>query len=244
MRRALGFAGLVLLFTVGGAVGDPLSGSKHDLTSLNERAGVEAMTGLAFNDYRDPCVYCHVPDSVDATDLEVGGRGVGVSDWNRFLSDGEYELYDSESLASKPSGLGAESLLCLSCHDGSMAVDMVLNKPAGWNSEDEAALHMRMDSGGGMDKCTQCHDGTTAHRMDSVLIGMDLKNDHPVGMAYPGAFENPDFFRPSAERGFANGVRLFNDKVECASCHNVHDPGIVPFLRVEQGKLCYTCHNK
>jgi predicted CXXCH cytochrome family protein len=221
---------------------DTLTGSKHDLTSLNRRAGVEAMGGLAFNDYRDPCVYCHLPDNADVTALV--GAGAQIKDWNRFLPDTDYQLYDSDSLSSRPKGLGPESLVCLSCHDGSMAVDMVVSKPAGWRPDEEAPLHMRMAKGGGMDRCTQCHDGITAHKMDNVIIGSDLRDDHPVGMKYPGTFDNPDYFRPAGGGRFSNGVRLFDGRVECASCHNVHDPQISPFMRVEQKKLCLTCHNK
>ena len=36
-------------------------GTKHDFTGLNERVGVVAMSGLAFSDYGNPCVYCHIP---------------------------------------------------------------------------------------------------------------------------------------------------------------------------------------
>ena len=44
---------------------DPILGSKHDFTGLNDRAGVVAMSGVAFSDYGYSCVYCHIP-------LEVG----------------------------------------------------------------------------------------------------------------------------------------------------------------------------
>lgn len=217
-----------------------LVGSKHDMTSLNARAGVEAMTGLAFNNYRDPCIYCHIPGSVQ-------GKAPGVQqiqEWNRFMPTGEISTYESDTLKGKISELGPETLLCLSCHDGTMAIDMVVNKPENWSMKDEAPLHMRLDKGGGLDRCTQCHDGRTAHRMDGAAIGRSLMDDHPVGVDYPGLFDNTDFFRPATDGRFRNGVRLFKNKVECATCHDVHNPDIVPFLRVEQKDLCITCHNK
>ncbi|MBC7951026.1 MAG: hypothetical protein H7Z12_04275 [Rhodospirillaceae bacterium] len=223
------------------ALSGTLVGSKHDLTGLNRRAGVEAMTGLAFNNYRDPCIYCHVPTGLQGK-VAVGGQQ--IQEWNRYLPTGEIQVYESETLRSRIQELGPETLLCLSCHDGSMAVDMVVTKPEGWSVKDEAPLHMKIDKGGGLDRCTQCHDGNTAHRMDAVAIGRSLMDDHPVGVTYPGLFDSTDFYPPSSDGRFRNGVKLFRNKVECASCHDVHNPDIVPFLRVEQKDLCITCHNK
>lgn len=238
-KSGLGLVAIVLAIALP-AVSGTLVGSKHDMTSLNARAGVEAMTGLAFNNYRDPCIYCHIPSTVKG--LAPGAQQ--IREWNRFMPTGEIQVYDSGTLRGKVGELGAETLLCLSCHDGSMALDMVVNKPENWSMNDEAPLHMKLDLGGGLDRCTQCHDGNTAHRMDSVAIGRSLMDDHPVGINYPGLFDNEDFYRPSSEGRFRNGVRLFNNKVECATCHDVHNPDIVPFLRVEQKDLCITCHNK
>jgi predicted CXXCH cytochrome family protein len=233
---------VALLAIVLPATSGTLVGSKHDLTGLNRRAGVEAMTGLAFNDYRDPCIYCHVPTEKQGKMIPGTGQ---IQDWNRFLANTtEYQVYDSETLKGKIQELGPESLLCLSCHDGTMAVDMVINKPDRWSMKEESPLHMKLDRGGGLDRCTQCHDGNTAHRMDIAVIGRNLMDDHPVGITYPGLFENQDFHPPSSEGRFRNGVKLFKNKVECATCHDVHNPDIVPFLRVEPRELCITCHNK
>ncbi len=225
------------------AGGGTLVGSKHDMTSLNARAGVQAMTGLAFNDYRDACIYCHIPDSV-RSQAGYAPDNQQITNWNRFMPDGDIQLYKSETLRGKVGDLGAESLICLSCHDGTMAIDMVVNKPPGWTSKDEAPLHMKLDKGGGLDRCTQCHDGTTAHKMDHVAVGRSLMDDHPVGIRYPGAFDDPDFNRPSSDGRLRYGVRLFRNQVECATCHDVHNPDVVPFLRAEQRLLCTTCHNK
>jgi predicted CXXCH cytochrome family protein len=245
LRWGLPALALVLVLGVAGerAISGTLVGSKHDMTSLNARAGVQAMTGLAFNDYRDACIYCHIPDSLKGNEAFAPG-GTQIAEWNRYLPEGEIQLYRSETLRGKVGELGAESLICLSCHDGTMAIDMVVNKPKDWQSKDEAPLHMKLDKGGGLDRCTQCHDGTTAHKMDSVVVGRSLMDDHPVGIKYPGSFDDPDFNRPTMDGRLRNGVRLFKNQVECATCHDVHNPDIVPFLRVEQRVLCTTCHNK
>ena len=50
---------------------------------------------------------------------------------------------------------------------------------------------------------------------------------------------------PDPQRGWSD-ARLFNGKVECSSCHLVHDPSIPPFLRKSNAgsQLCLTCHVK
>ncbi|WP_431856923.1 cytochrome c3 family protein [Azospirillum sp.] len=243
MTTFMRIASALLALAAVPALAGTLVGSKHDLTALNMRAKVEAMTGLAFNNYRDPCIYCHLPADAKAT--SAFNDDERYKDWNRYFSNQEdYLRYESASNKVKPGQLGPQSLVCLSCHDGSMAVDMVVSKPGGWSTKDDAPMHMKLDKGGGLDRCTQCHDGVTAHKMDHVVIGRNLMDDHPVGIKYPGLFGNEEYHPPGRDGTFRNGVKLFDNQVECATCHDVHQPDVVPFLRVEQSELCITCHNK
>ena len=107
---------------------DPILGSKHDFTGLNDRAGVVAMSGVAFSDYGYSCVYCHIPpEEAGAIPADFGG----IDGWNRYVPAlSTYDLYDSVNLDNKTSGPNPISMLCLSCHDGTMAVDMVVFQPA------------------------------------------------------------------------------------------------------------------
>ncbi len=228
----------IILFAAMASAGT-IVGSKHDMTSLNARAGVEAMSGLSFNDYRDACIYCHIPEE---TKLYAPGSSQ-ITSWNRYLGDG-YILYKSESLSKTITELGPETLLCLSCHDGTQSVDMVINKPNNWTANSEAPMHMKISKGGGLDKCTQCHDGTTAHKMDTVSMGSSLMDTHPVGVTYPGMGDTTDFQKPTKDGLLPNGIKIFRGKVECASCHDVHSPDNVPFLRTTSQRLCYSCHIK
>lgn len=100
------------------------------------------------------------------------------------------------------------------------------------------------------------------------VIGTDLKNDHPVGVSFP-ATNGPgtDFNTPGGSRGNVSffdtdadtrldkaELRVYDGKVECASCH---DPHGVPsagtesqfnltFLRKPNtgSAVCLTCHAK
>jgi len=222
-----------------------LLGSKHDLTALNERAGAKAMGGVAFDDYESACVYCHIPPEVD----ENATKPQQIQGWNRIRSAMEgYTLYSSGTFQSQARIPNEISLLCLSCHDGTMAVDRVVNTPKDWKSGNKMTLHMKINTGNDLDHCGLCHDGSTAHHLGNRHIGTDLRSNHPVSIRFPGmdasytGMLQSGFKTPRDKDGFDNGVRLFNGFVECASCHNVHDPSKVKFLRVQPEFLCITCH--
>jgi predicted CXXCH cytochrome family protein len=99
------------------------------------------------------------------------------------------------------------------------------------------------------DRCGDCHttgfDG--AHEQSASYLTQNLTDDHPISMNYPTPAQDPDFNIPAQVTG-VGGLRLFGagDTVECASCHNVHDPAVVPFLRKSNAgsALCKTCHIK
>jgi predicted CXXCH cytochrome family protein len=222
---------------------DPILGSKHDFTGLNERAGVVAMAGVAFSDYGYSCVYCHIPpEEAGAVPADFGG----IDGWNRYVPAlSNYQLYDSVNMDSKTSGPNPISMLCLSCHDGTMAVDMVVFKPATFDVAADDAMHMRLSPDDDIESCGKCHNGDIAHDITVKMLGTDLRNDHPISMRYAGlAFKDPDFRPPDTPDGFANGVKLYDGQVECMTCHNVHDPSRELLLRANAEVLCFTCHAK
>ena len=247
-QRALFSAGVAILLAtlfipLGTTDAGTILGTKHDFTGLNRRVGVVAMSGVAFSDYGSPCVYCHVPPEKKDADPAAAG---GIPGWNRFLpATATYDLYDSRSLDNKVRTPSAISLLCLSCHDGTMAVDMTVFKPDSFNSAADAALHLRINGANNLMNCAKCHNGYSAHSIEIKHLGTDLQNDHPISMTYAGLTHvDPDFRPPDNSYGFANGVKLYDGKVECATCHNVHNPDIKVLLRETSDRLCETCHIK
>jgi predicted CXXCH cytochrome family protein len=97
--------------------------------------------------------------------------------------------------------------------------------------------------------CMGCHDGTVA--LDAfgtsagtititgtALIGTNLRDDHPVGILYDSVADKQLEVSPTST--------LYASKVECASCHNVHDYTNSPFLRMSltSSALCLDCHAK
>ena len=219
-------------------------GSKHDFTGLNERAGVVAMPGVAFADYGSACVYCHIPPEKEGEDSAKLG---GIPGWNRYrpATDTAYDLYDSRTLDNKVRSPSPISLLCLSCHDGTMSVDMTVFKPDSWDSTEDASLHVRLNGGNDLMSCGKCHKNDAAHSIEIKHLGTDLQNDHPISMQYAGLSDRDlDYRPPDNDWGFDNGVKLYDSKVECATCHNVHNPDVNLLLRVGADRLCETCHIK
>ena len=75
------------------------------------------------NDYGAICVYCHTPHGANK---DVGAAPL----WNRTINNGNYIIYDKPTTQMRPIGQpGPNSLTCLSCHDGTIAIDSVLNMP-------------------------------------------------------------------------------------------------------------------
>lgn len=229
--------------------------SKHDLSHLNVRSrastGVAAMTGFTFNDYGEVCIYCHVPH---------GEAGADVPKWNRNLPVGSYSTYKSVTLDSNPLQPSEISLVCLSCHDGTVAVDSIRVTPnSGWK---DSGVHYKMnfDTDGG-NNCGKCHakpggerGPAGAHNAGAAYLTRDLRDDHPISMNYMDAYnaQNPPEFYPIEKITASTGIKLFSGKVECASCHDPHNPdednaeGRDPFLRTSNSgsNLCLTCHIK
>lgn len=215
-------------------------GSKHDLTSLNERAGVEAMGGVAFTDYGDACLYCHIPEEEQDQPLKPGQ----LPNWNRYKTNLDvYEQYTSGTLKSVATRPGEISLLCLSCHDGTMAVDRIAFRPTDILNKDDYSLHMKLSDTDNISSCGKCHDGTVAHEISRKVIGSDMTDDHPIAIRYLGLDNKSDkFFAPDDARGFDNGIRLYGGNIECATCHDVHTPDSYKLLRTDAETLCSTCH--
>jgi predicted CXXCH cytochrome family protein len=104
-------------------------------------------------------------------------------------------------------------------------------------------------------------DGAGGNFGDVQAFGQGLGNDHPIGLPY--ATGNGTLFDSELEGvatastvNWANGDTagtiadiLFDNKVECASCHDVHNTksnGADALLVVnnDSSDLCLTCHNK
>lgn len=182
-----------------------IRGSEHDFSSSS------------WNTTGEICVVCHTPHKADIT----------VTDaplWNHQVTSATYTLYSSSTLQATLSQPEGSSKLCLSCHDGTIAIDNFGGRTTGTNFIAPGAT-----------------------------LGTDLRDDHPVSFTYNTALANLDhgLYDPNSHNSGLGGTikqdLLFSDKLQCASCHDVHNSGgLTHLLRVSNAAsaLCLTCHNK
>lgn len=181
-------------------------GSQHDLSATGsgpvKSAGTEA------------CVFCHAPHNVSPNVLPL---------WDHALSSQTYTTYTSTTYGSgAQTPASGSSKLCLSCHDGTVALGLTV---------------------------TQGLIGTTGSMLAADVLGANLSTSHPVSMtpADDGSLALSLFGTPAATKDPA--VRLVGGKVECTTCHDPHaprnDPVVPMFLARSNssGAICLACHD-
>ncbi len=200
-------------------------GSRHDLSSSGEQV----------------CIYCHTPHHASTDPKSV------VPLWNRALSQETFTLYSSPTLnATTAQPLGV-SLACLSCHDGVVSY-------VNYNGNSVSTKHDLLVGPGGKipdttsyPNCERCHTNFYGNKR-TLILGTDLRNDHPISFTYNGDLATADggLVTPADDGKSVAGLPLYSGKVECPSCHNVHNPVITPFLRNTNAgsALCKKCHIK
>lgn len=221
-------AGAGCLLAASGLHAGSIVGSKHDLSSNRTPDSMQV------------CIFCHTPHSANNT---LGSSNAPL--WNRFVDPTKnYLVFTSPSMVSTPGKPSTTiSAVCLGCHDGTMGSATVYATTA----NDKMALINApgLHETNVEENCTACHDSLygPVTRAD-LKFGLDLTNMHPIAVPYPSATQSAQFHQPpDAMKGWSD-VRLFNGRVECPSCHQPHDPAIVPFLAKSNAgsALCLTCH--
>ncbi|MCK5359691.1 MAG: hypothetical protein KAJ95_03650, partial [Gammaproteobacteria bacterium] len=194
------------------------------------------------------CVFCHTPHGAD---LSAPGPL-----WNRALSGATYSTYNSGSLDATGEGIPLNqpdgiSKLCLSCHDGTIAIGSVRNASGSGGFQGPDITMTGTGASGEMAPGEGNSTGFTRH------LGTDLGNDHPISLTYDTTLANADgeMRYPSAESHLVvrqGGNTQITDipleydattgtggKVQCNSCHDPHirstDPAEnIKFLRLNR----------
>jgi predicted CXXCH cytochrome family protein len=203
---------VVCMLLVASAAFALVAGSKHDLT---------AYTGSTLSS----CMYCHAPHNT----------AVGAPLWNKTMTGAAFTNY----VLTNPGGVigapGTYSLVCLTCHDGTL------------NIGDTISNGTLVLSGTG--------NGTVAlnaGNLDSgvAFIGTDLRSSHPVGVDYnaaraglkaiDGAGANPIVTTGKRWQVYGAAAPF---KVECSSCHNPHNEiAGTKMLKDVLATICSDCH--
>jgi hypothetical protein len=229
-----------------------------DIASTRHNLSVSGTGSVSAVSESQICVFCHTPHHAELLPA--------APLWNRQASGAAYTPYtsntiDANDIAATP---GGSSKLCLSCHDGTIAIGQVNVV----NTQHNVTIDMSGTGAGGVMPSNQ-GDSTGFTRK----LGTDLSNDHPISFTYDSALANADgeLRNPDIEAHIANrapGIKpqvpLENDQVQCTSCHDPHirDADIakdIKFLRLHRFQegfasggnfddandiICQACHDK
>lgn len=206
MRMLFRAGAAVALLAAPGARAETILHSRHNL-SVSGTGDVRASTET------EVCIFCHTPH---------GGSNQAPL-WNRFDAVGSYTPYTSSTSKAAPGQPTGSSKLCLSCHDGTVALGMVRSRT---RDIDMADGHTHMPAG-------------------ATNLGQDLSDDHPVSFPYDASLaqRRKELRNPASLTG---EVRLDrNGEMQCTSCHDPHNNQFGDFLVVEdvRGALCLECHD-
>lgn len=154
-----------------------IADSYHNLGSTNSRAttpngGTPPNHSL---DTAEICVFCHTPHG--------GDNAAAVPIWNRKLGEPagyvRYSELGTSTFDATEAPVGSVSIACLSCHDGTQAIDSVINAPgSGGYNPDGARIGTNFVG----------DDQFSAQLVEDIVqnLGQDLSNDHPISMQYAG----------------------------------------------------------
>ncbi len=241
--------------------GSGINGTVHDLGRAHNGMSYVAIPpdfGSSNSQLDRICIFCHAPHNtyrLSPANLGApGGSGPQALDpfdylplWNHELTGNfVYNMYwngpGAPAIGPKASQaiqngmeMGSVSLLCMSCHDGSVAV----------NSYGNTDQPLRSRSGGG---------GTISN---SYTVGLDnnMQNHHPIGFNYDDVSAidteviNADLRNLTATTTIRDHLYgAGNTQMECATCHSVHNTGnrgeSLLWRSDVQSQLCLTCHMK
>jgi len=159
------------------------------------------------------CRFCHTPHSANPI----------APLWNRDDPGTYYQTYDSTTLVADVGQPSGSSRLCLSCHDGTIALTQTYNP--------------RNAPGGGT---------VFISSADRGFIGTDLGDDHPISFTFDaslamlkGNLRDPSSLPPQLPLDHEN-------RVQCATCHEPHDDSFGHFLRMDNtaSAMCISCHDQ
>jgi len=233
----LGIALGATVATAGINAGSGIQGSSHDMNRFAPGS----------DPYGRVCAYCHTPHHA----LPQGTDGADYLPlWSHDLTKQNYTKYDSPSMvADIQDPLVGPTRLCMSCHDGVVAIDQHYGNVG---TVKEVA-----------GRAGDIFDSTKSAKKGGIAVGQngDLSNDHPVGFLYDEVAEKmPDDIYTSGNK-FIDNIKnktiadgLTNGYMTCATCHDVHNKDNIAdagnsynfFLYAPQkdSKICLSCHNK
>ncbi|MBL4700599.1 MAG: hypothetical protein JKX85_05000 [Phycisphaeraceae bacterium] len=197
MKTILSLAPVCFLLLSTSIVSAGIVGSAHDFAATDWSAG-------------EICLPCHTPHNASTT-------ATSAPLWNHLETTATFTMYNSATLQvateTEPRG---PSKLCLSCHDGTVALDSFSNMTG------------------------------TNFISGAFNLGTDLSNDHPISIKWQHQTEIPPgcgdcHFSSNPTVPFPNG---FLECTTCHDVHNQTTFPSLLRLSMQGSELCLHCHYK
>jgi predicted CXXCH cytochrome family protein len=238
MRNALKFL-LVVAFAIPTLASANIAGSKHNLTSAGPGPVKTNFAG-------DACGFCHLVHNAQTTSALWGRNNPAV---NVGFAAGN-------TLAGTPLPVTQNSATqrCMSCHDGTVAMNVVVNKNGLSSTYGTFTASANVSAGGNLLSADYAYLG-----------GAGLAGQHPVQIPYAGQTGGApaaNQYNAATAVGCLGGavncvsgafeganIKQFGVSgaltVECSSCHDAHQDANPFFLRVPTAaNRCLSCHLK
>jgi len=245
-----------------------ITNTVHDLRQANTFLS-DTYAGATPDYLNRICIFCHAPHhayriagSSEGTGPIAGSDYTYLPLWNHATTTTTFDPYDNGAgplqgakmaQSMDPAifeAIGAVSLLCLSCHDGTVGVNEYGNDTQDSRSRGSATGAAAFITAGGSG--------------NQYAIGLqgNLKNHHPIGFNYDlVAADDPEiesadaaFFTnnygstPVRDHLYVNQGTGLAQNMECATCHAVHNKnnGGEKLLYVSDANsnFCLVCHLK
>jgi predicted CXXCH cytochrome family protein len=198
---------VLTLIWVAAAFGGNIQFSKHNL-SVSGPGGIKAVSEPQI------CIFCHTPHGA--------GQDIPFL-WNRRDQTVSYIPYQSSTLYARVGQPTGASKLCLSCHDGTIALGAIFSEP----------------------EEVRFQGGIRFIPAGPSRIWTDLSDDHPVSFVYDSNLAQARLeladpaLLPSAVKLDQSG------QLQCTACHDPHDDTFGNFLVMSNqfSGLCTSCHD-
>lgn len=200
--KAFSFLAAAVIASTASAAGSSVRGSKHDLS-------VTGPGPIRAESEKQVCIFCHVP------------HGGGSRTLNARPDVGNtHQAYASSTLRTRAGAPTGASRICLSCHDGTIAVGKTRTR----------SIRMTGVTARGTIPATRRSN-----------LGTDLRSTHPVSIPFAMSSKTHSPSDPH--------VKLEGSDVQCTSCHDPHSefggsPEGMFLVRPTNGSaLCTSCHD-
>jgi predicted CXXCH cytochrome family protein len=212
---------LILCFTTT-ALGSDIPSTKHfarstvglDIRSTRHNLSISGRGPIRSSTESQICIFCHIPHQKGSATRYL---------WNRSDPANPYIPYFSSTLKADVGQPTGSSRMCLSCHDGTIALGAITSSPT------------EIPFRGGLRFIPE---------NSASNLGTDLSDDHPVSFVYDEmlALDDRQLREPSA---LPPQVKLENNQLQCTACHDPHHNPYGHFLVMDNtaSSLCMACHD-